>query len=179
MIKEKTIEQYFYKKELDIKQILKDYNSYISTIIKNSTNVSQEDEEEIISDVFFIIWKNKDKLDKKRNLSPYIAGITKKVIYKRYSKYQKQIQIACDAEEEQMEYTSDFNVEKLIEEKEFNQYILNNLDKQEAEIFNKYYFEDKSIKQITKETGLTKSNVKTKLCRIRKKVKDLLKMGGF
>ena len=57
--------------------------------------------------------------------------------------------------------------------------ILNNLDKQEAEIFNKYYFEDKSIKQITKETGLTKSNVKTKLCRIRKKVKDLLKMGGF
>ena len=98
MIKEKTIEQYFYKKELDIKQILKDYNSYISTIIKNSTNVSQEDEEEIISDVFFIIWKNKDKLDKKRNLSPYIAGITKKVIYKRYSKYQKQIQIACDAD---------------------------------------------------------------------------------
>ena len=46
-------------------------------------------------------------------------------------------------------------------------------------MFRKFYFEDKSIKQIAKEMELTKSNVKTKLHRIRKKVKEFLKIGGF
>ena len=56
---------------------------------------------------------------------------------------------------------------------------LENLGKIESEIFTKFYFEDKAIKQIAKELNLTKSNVKVKLHRTRKKIKELLKMGGF
>lgn len=128
------------------------------------------------------MWKNKDKLDKNLKLTPYIAGITKRVIYKKYKLDLKNLNSTQNYEETQLDSCSDFNVEDLIEEKQMNEYILNNLQKTskiEAEIFKKFYFEDKSINQISKETELSRSNVKTKLHRTRKKVKELLKLGGF
>ena len=181
MAEEKTIKYYFFKDNLRIEKIVDDYYNYIQTIITNSTNASEEDKEEIISDVFLVIWKNRNLLDKKALLSPYIVGITKRIIYKKYKKsliYNSLINI----DENEFEIPNSFNVEKIIENKEMNDVIIKNLEnlgKIESEIFTKFYFEDKAIKQIAKELNLTKSNVKVKLHRTRKKIKELLKMGGF
>ena len=82
MIEEKKIEKYFSKNELNMQYMIDDYYNYIRTIIKNFKSINIEDEEEIVADVFFIIWKNKEILDRKLKLSPYIAGITKNIIYK-------------------------------------------------------------------------------------------------
>ena len=61
-------------------------HGYIFMIIKNSGYLfSNEDIEEIASDVFLVIWKNKEKLDINKEITPYIAGITKKLILKRKS----------------------------------------------------------------------------------------------
>ena len=76
---------------LNMEKIVEDYYNYISTIIRKSYNFKVEDEDEMISDVFLIIWKNRDKLRRKEKFSPYIAGITKKVIYRKYNK----INIPC------------------------------------------------------------------------------------
>ena len=52
-------------------------------IIKNSGYLfDDEDIEEIASDVFLVIWKNKEKLDINKEIAPYIAGITKNLILK-------------------------------------------------------------------------------------------------
>ena len=70
----------------------------------------------------------------------------------------------------------------MIEEKELNSIVLNNIEnlgKSEVDIFIKYYYEDKSIKQISKELNMTKANVKIKLYRTRKKVKKILEKGGI
>ncbi|MBS6252114.1 MAG: sigma-70 family RNA polymerase sigma factor [Clostridium sp.] len=57
---------------------------YVYIIIKNSGYLfSNEDIEEIASDVFLIIWRNKEKLDINKEISPYIAGITKNLIRKK------------------------------------------------------------------------------------------------
>ena len=62
MLEERIIEKYFIKDDLNMQKVLDDYYNYIGTIIKNFQNIKQEDEEEIISDVFFIVWKNKGNL---------------------------------------------------------------------------------------------------------------------
>ena len=49
----------------------------------------------------------------------------------------------------------------------------------EYDIFTKFYYEGKKVKQIAKELNLSVSNVKTKLHRTRKKIKQILKIGGF
>ena len=43
-------------------------------------SLNNEDKEEVVSEVFFILWKNKNKLDINKYLSSYIAGITRNVV---------------------------------------------------------------------------------------------------
>ena len=179
MIEERLIEKYLKNNELNMRKVVDDYYNYIGTIIKNFQNLSVEDEEEIISDVFFIIWNNKEKLDRKLKFSPYIAGITKKVVYKKYNQNRISKLIYEDFEDDIID---NFNIEKLLEEKEMNDCILRNLKslgEKEYLVFTKFYYEDKKIKDIAKELELSVSSVKTMLHRTRKKVKEFLKIGGF
>ena len=81
---EKNADYYFHNKELDIKLLIDDYYLFIKRIIINSTNISDEDIEEIISDVFFVLWKNQDKIERNCILGPYIGRITKNIVYKKY-----------------------------------------------------------------------------------------------
>ena len=178
MKKENTIEDYIIENHLDMPRIFNDYYHYVSTIIKNKQNINIEDEEEMIADVFLILWKNKDRLDRKAVFSPYIAGITKRVIYRKYREHSKNIEFSHN----EVDLISNFNVDKIVEQKEMNDCITKNLKamgKVEYEIFKKFYYEGKKIKQIAKEMHMTNSNVKTKLHRTRKKIKEILKVGGF
>ncbi len=175
---EETIEKYFFKNELNINQVLDDYYNYVRAIVKNFHNINIEDEEEIVSEVFFILWKNKNILDRSTKFSPYIARITKNVIYKKY----KETNSKFIYDEFDEDFEDNFNTEEILEEKEMNDCIIRNLKsigELEYLVFTKYYYEDKKIKDISKELGMSISNVKTKLHRTRKKVKEFLKMGGF
>ena len=54
----KILEDYVENEQLNIEQVIKDYSGYVYTAIINiSENLSNEDIEEILSDVFFIFWK--------------------------------------------------------------------------------------------------------------------------
>lgn len=178
MKNEKTIENYIVDNELDMPRVFDEYYHYVSTIIKNKQTIKIEDEEEMIADVFLILWKNKDKLDRKAIFSPYIAGITKRLIYKKYKELSKMMQFS----QYEDEMVSHFNVDNIVEQKEMNDCITRNLKtlgNTEYEIFKKFYYEGKKIKQIAKEMNISNSNVKTKLHRTRKKIKEILKVGGF
>lgn len=58
----KQLEYYYKNNEFDMDRIIEDFTPYITTIINNGTNdvVSFEDKEEIFSDTFFILWKNRN-----------------------------------------------------------------------------------------------------------------------
>lgn len=78
------IYNYIKNNELEIEEIMKNYNNYIYTIIKRSTIMfSKEDEEEITLDVYLTLWNNKEKLDINKSMTAYIAGITKNLKKRR------------------------------------------------------------------------------------------------
>lgn len=83
-MKKKIVYEYMEENELNIELVMQDFVNYIYTIIKNSSNLASEDIEEIISDVFLTVWNNREKLDTEKEFSPYIAGITKNLIKKKY-----------------------------------------------------------------------------------------------
>ena len=56
---------------------------------------------------------------------------------------------------------------------------IKNLKKVDIQIINMFYYEDKSIKDIARELNISGVNVKTRLHRIRKKIKQDLKRGGL
>jgi len=168
----KEIKYYIKNNELDLEKIINEYSSYTATIIDNMArnSLNDEDKEEIVSEVFFILWKNKNKLNVNKYLSSYIAGITRNVVKEYLRKVKLNFNIS-DYENSLYNYDKidllDDNVEEIskIEEK------LKNMKKIDKTIFLDFYYSFKSIKDIAKEQKISEFSVKQRLYRIRNKIR--------
>ena len=174
-MKDVPIYNYFNGNTLLIENIVNDFSNYIYTVIRKSNlKISDEDIEELVSDVVFAIWKNQDKLDINRKITPYIAGITNNLVKKKY----RDTKVFDNIEDYENNLIEDSNIELQFIENERNKGIMNQLDKLKKEdktIFILYYFNEKSINDIANELNMTESKVKSKLFRTRKKLKKYLK----
>lgn len=179
MNEKKKMENYIINKNIDLDRIVDDYTPYLRKIIQNmaSNNLSEEDKEEIIQDTFFILWKRYKENYNIKSLSSYIAGITRNLVKEKFKKLQYNINIEqC---ENLIEYS---NLDIYSQEREEINEIYNkikNLKEIDIEIMNMFYNYSKSIKDIAKKLKISEINVKTRLHRIRKKIKQELKQGGF
>ena len=176
MNESKEIRHYIKNNKIDLEKIINEYSSYTATIRNNMANnsLNNEDKEEIVSEVFFILWKNKDKLDINKYLSSYIAGITRNVVKEYLRKIKVNFDIS-DYENSLYNYDKidllDNNVEEIskIEKK------LENMKEIDTKIFLDFYYFSKSIKDIAKEQKISEFNVKQRLYRIRNKIKKEVK----
>lgn len=174
------LSDYMENETLDIDMLIDDYYSYIYIVVKNgiSINISQEDMEEIISDTFVAFWKNSKYLRKDLLVKPYLKGIAKNLIKNKY----RNNNINVSIENYENTLVEDFDIDDILESNEKNELIidtLKTLNKNEYSIFMMYYYEGKSLKEISKELNLSVSNVKTILHRVRKKIKRNLEEGGY
>ena len=154
---------------------------YIYIIIKNNESTfSNEDIEEIASDVFLTIWKNKEKLDINKEIAPYIAGITRNLILKKKRKVKGNVEYIEDLQN--YLYKEIDVTHKQIEENEKINILNNLLSKMKEEnknIFTYYYYKSKKIKEISIMMGISEIKVKSRLSRIRKKLKKELEKRGY
>lgn len=168
----KEIKHYIKNNKLDLEKIINEYSSYIATIINNMSrdSLNNEDKEEIVSEVFFILWKNENKLDINKYLSSYIAGITRNVV----KEYLRKVKVNFDISDyEDILYSYDEinflnnSVEKIrkIEKK------LENMKEIDKKVFLDFYYSSKSIKDIAEKYNMSEFSVKQRLYRIRKKIK--------
>ena len=179
-MKTKNLNDYLVKGKLDVDKIIDDFYGYIYIIVKNSVSIAitDEDIEEIISDVFIAVWKNSKNLLPITLLKPYLAGIAKNVIKNKYRKTELNFSIS-DYENDLMD---NFNIEEITEENEQDKLIqetLKNMKQDEYEIFILFYYESRSIKEIAKILNFSTSKVKTTLHRVRKEIKRKLEDGGY
>ena len=176
----KTIADFENNNILNIEEIIEDYNSYIYTILKNSMSNS-EDIEEILSDVFMVLWKNYEKIDKSIKVKPYLVGITKNLIRKKYRilNIKHTIENIDDYENEVSDY---INIEVLVEKNEKSKIISDTIDsmkEEEKQIFIMFYYKSKKIKEISEELNISEAKIKITLHRLRKFVKKKLKERGY
>lgn len=179
MKEKKELENYIINGNIDLDRIIDDYTPYIRKIIQNMVrnNLSEEDKEEIILDTFFIIWKRYKENYKIKALSSYIAGITRNLIKEKLKA--EKYTINLEQVENIIEYS---NLDIYTQEREeVNELCkkMNNLKKIDTKIIEMFYYSAKSIKDIAKELEISEVNVKTRLHRARKKIKNELKQGGF
>ena len=167
------LNKYYMDGELNLDKIVDDYDPYVTTVINNgASKLSFEDKEEIFADTFFILWKNKNNLSISNSLSSYLAGIARNLIREKCRK----LKISYDIDElsETLPinmYESDRELLIDIEQK------IKGLKEIDKEIFYLFYYNSKSIKDIARIMHISELNVKTKLHRIRKKIKQELKEG--
>lgn len=151
------------KLELDIEVMINEYSNYVFKIINNlvGDSLTYQDKEEIVSDTFYLFWKNQDKVEK--NIKAYLGTIAKNLALRRVNKRQNNVML----DENIIGY------EALIDNKLFIYEIVNVLSNDEKDIFILYYVKGYKIKEIAKSLNLSISNVKVKLYRIRKRLREV------
>lgn len=177
-MKNETIEAFEENGALNIEKIINVYNAYIYRILRNSIS-NEFDIEEILSDVFIIFWKNYKRLDKQTEIKPYLIGITKNLIKKKYRNYNVNIE-NIELYENNIEYN--INIEELAENKEKSKVIsqtLENLKEIEKNVFTMFYYNQNKIKEISKILKISEAKVKIILYRVRKTIKRNLKERGY
>ena len=177
MKKIKQLEDYYENNKIDMDKIIEDFTPYITTIINNGTDqkLSFEDKEEIFSDTFFLLWKNRERLNINVSLNSYLAGITRNLIKEKYRKH-KIVYDINDFENDTLNcinmYENDRELILDIEQK------IKGLKDIDIEIVNLFYYSSRSIKDIAKILNISELNVKTRLHRVRKKIKKELNYNG-
>ena len=156
---------------MKLEEIINQYTNYLYTTITNMSygNLSAEDIEEIISDTFFIFWKNKEKFDTNKKLNLYLAGIAKNLIKSKYRK----IHINNNIEDYENILIDTYDISYNYEQS------LNNMSKEDKDMFVLYYYFSKSIKEISKDLNCSEFKIKSRLFRTRKKLKANLERGGY
>lgn len=161
------------KNGINLDEIIDEYSPYVKKVIDNmaGNNLSFEDKEEILTDTFFVLWKNRN--NKINYLDSYIAGIAKNLVKEKF----KKSNIIYNIEDYENNIAYIDKLEMFSEEREK----LNNLEigykaltEMELKLISMFYYSGKSIKEIAKELKLSETNVKTKLFRIRRKLKKYL-----
>ena len=180
MNEKKKIREYYKNNELDLEVIIDEYSGYIYKIIENMAiqYLSKEDIEEIISDTFVVLWKNRDKLDKTKDLSPYIAGITKNLVREK----SRVINIHNDISDYENIIQDFFKIDMLCEQREKIAIIdkaVKNMKKIDIEIFELYYYSSMKYNEISNVLNISEFTIKSKLFRIRKKIRKELLKGGY
>lgn len=164
------IHEYQKNNELDLDRIMSDFEPYVRTIINNMAmdNLNYEDKEEILSDAFFILWKNQCRIVS--SVESYIAGITRILVKEKLRKRKVVYDI-----DDYKNISSDFEIlkEDFFENEIIGQY-LKGLKKIDAEIITMFYYYSKTTKEISKELKISEINVRTRLYRIRNRIKKEL-----
>jgi len=174
------IKKYKKNNNLDLEKIIDEYSGYVYKIINSLAiqYLTDEDIEEIVSDTFFVLWKNRDKLDEEKLLSSYIAGIVKNLVKEKTRVININVDIS-DYENIIQDYKK---IDMLCEQREKISMVestLKQMKEEDISIFNLYYYSSMKINEISKILNLSEFNVKSRLYRIRKKIKKELIKGGY
>jgi len=149
--------------QFNIELIIDEYSNYIFKIVDNvvGTSLPYQDKEEIVSDVFYLLWKNQNNIQS--NLKSYIGTIARNCSYEKLRKNKITFEYT---EVQDISNLVEYDNILIIKEK------LNKLTAEEKNIFYLYYVDGLKIKDISKKLNKNISAIKIRLFRIRKKLKE-------
>ena len=179
-MKNEILKDYLVNGKIDMDKMLDDFYNYVYIIVKNTVSIAitNEDIEEIISDVFLAIWKNSKNLSDTTVLKPYLAGTSKNVIKNKYR--MTELNFSISEYEEKIADSS--NLQEISEKNEQNNIIkdtLKILKQEDYNIFIMFYYESKTIKEISKILNCSESKIKVILHRVRRAIKKNIEDGGY
>lgn len=160
--------------KFDIEKVVKEYSMCLNSIINNKVGnkLSFEDKEEILTDAFFVLWKNKDKVTS--SIKSYLIGVVNNLIKEKCVK--KKITYNINDFENSVEF-SNVCVFEQSDKFEIIEEIISKLREEDKKIIKLFYYEDMSIKSIAKKLNISEGNVKIRLFRLRKLIRKEVKAG--
>lgn len=167
---------YFDNTVFDLDTVIQTYSNYVYTVIYkvSANNLTSEDSEEIVSEVFFKLWLNKKKIKKFKTIKPYLGVITRHVTID-YLRKNKKVLLEYD---DQLYSNIDNNTFETIELLDIFEKCTQHLSDMDKEIMMRSILKDENISDIADSTGIKKATIQVKIHRLKKKMaKSLAEMG--
>lgn len=167
-----------------IEKVKKGQTQYFSYIVEKYQDVvfsialkvlkNRDDAEEMAQESFIKAYKSLHTFKGKAKFSTWLYRITYNNCISEIRK--RKIHFASTDDVEVRDDDSEINLDGIPEENraKYVKAALEKLPEEEYTLVLLYYFEDQSIEEISKVTGLTDSNTKVKLHRARKKLYTIL-----
>ncbi len=154
------------------------YGAYVATVIRNQLGrfATPEDVEELSSDAFVSLWKNRSTLKTER-LRGWL-GATARNCARDFLRKQSLLTVNID---DCITFAED-GAQSLLAKEERKRIVgeaLLSLGAEDREIFLRYYFYGQSTAQIAEQMMLNQNTMKSRLARGRAKLKEVLKQGGY
>ncbi len=153
--------------------IIRKYTPYAVAVIRNKLGsfYDAETAEELCSDVFFALWKNRHKI-RENNLRGYIAAGARN----RACSY---IRGRGREEKPEADFYVDYTYEACEKQEDYREVkrAVESLDRETREIVVRFYYYEESVREIAKELKMNLQTVKSKLHRGRQKLKTELGKG--
>ena len=160
-------------------ELIRQYSGYAYAIASNilSHAMGEEDIEEVVSDSFLCIWKNRESIETDM-LKAYLAAVVRNKAKTALRKHHAEepleddiLQISIPNQPEQKILLSEL--------REIAHDAVDSLGEPDREIFQRYYFLYQKTEDIAETLGLKDATVRAKLARGRKRLKVYLIERGF
>lgn len=164
--------------EKALENIICRYSGYTAAIVMNiiGAYMGPSDVEEVCSDVFFTLWKNRESFTPE-NLKGYLASIARS----RAKNKLRELQLCEPLDDNILSLPGDGDLDGRLsraEEAEALNTALDGLNTRDRDVFVRYYYLYQTTADISRETGIKRDTVKTILKSGREKLKKAMMEGG-
>lgn len=161
-----------------LEELMDRYAGYVCRIVSQILlpSMTEEDVEEVISDVFLTLWRNCRQIQDPERLKSWLGSTARNRALNKLRERRAALELEEDLlspEEESM----DARLSRQ-ERQQRVQQALSRMGEPDREIFLRHYCRFQPVKEIAAALGLSLSAVKTRLLRGRRKLRDQLLKGG-
>lgn len=147
------------------------YTPYVTTIIYNiiGNSMDENDVEEVVSDVFFALWRNADKVCLPKG---YLGTVARNMAKNKCRQLGHDLPL-----EDQILIVDELTPETRIEKKELRRAVKKavlDMRHPDREIFLRFYYYCQTLEEISVEMNINLSTVKTKLRRGKARLRSIL-----
>ena len=164
--------------ESALSKVIQRYTAYVGTIVWNIVGgrLNEDDTKEIVSDVFYTLWKNSAKV-RKGKLKAYLSSISRSRALDALRRSKQEISI----EEDDIEIPVSGPEDEVVHAELYAalREALNALPEPDRTIFIRHYYYYQKTNVIAEQLGMNAKTVQTKLCRGRETLRRVLTEGGY
>lgn len=176
---ENFIKEMKMRNEKALEYVIDNYGWIVKTVLKKHLFYLQDYHDECMNDCFLAIWENINRYNPDiSSFKNWVGGIAK---YKSIDYTRKYLKDLENKNIEDVDIIDKDNPLNEILRNEINEEIkkmLSSLSKEDRKIFEKLYFEDKNMDEISSDTGLSKSVLYNRLSRGRNKMRNKINIEG-
>lgn len=159
-------------------RIIEKYAAYVGTIVWNivKDRLSRADAEEIVSDVFLILWRHADKIHQGK-LKGYLSVIARR----RSINALRTIKTNAPLEDDELPFTAPGPEDEYIRKAEYDalRHTVDELPEPDRTIFIRHYFYYQKTAEIAAALEIGVATVQKKLLRGRDRLRRELTEGGY